>query len=120
MHSGNVAHSISGYGVIVQKPPYINEGAWGQEKRIYVTDCIEFSDFKGYKTQSALLHMGDDLVAHTSKVRDIVAIDASTGVMAFKSEGGHVEVSNSRFYGDENMPNLDCPVGDSSCQCITK
>jgi hypothetical protein len=115
VHSGNVAHSISGYGVIVQKP-YLND----EQKMIYVRNCIEFSDFKGYKTQSALVHMGDDERAHTSKVRDIVAIDASTGLMAFKSDSGHVEVSNSRFYGDENMPNLDCPAGDSSCQCIAK
>jgi len=84
-------------------------------------NCFEFSDFKGYKTQSALVNIGDDLGAQTSKVRDIVAIDASTGLKAFLSESGHVEVSNSMFYGDESMPNLDCPSeGDPCDQCITK
>jgi hypothetical protein len=65
--------------------------------------------------------MGDELGAHTNKVRDIVAIDANIGLIAsLSSESVHIEVSNSRFYGDENMPNLDCPVGDPSCQCISK
>jgi len=65
--------------------------------------------------------MGDDLGAKSNKVQDIVAIDASVGLMASLSPDSIlVEVSNSRFYGDENMPNLDCPVKDASCQCITK
>jgi len=82
VHSGNVAHSISGYGVIVQRPSKIYDN--DQNKWIHETsNCLEFSEFKGYKTQSALVHMGDDLGAHTSKVRDIVAIDASIGLMAF-------------------------------------
>jgi len=43
--------------------------------------------------------MGGGLGAKTNKVRDIVAIDASTGLMAFSSDSGHVEVSNAKFYG---------------------
>ena len=104
---GNVAHSISGYGVIVQKPKQTG-------------NCLEFSDFKGYKTRIAVVHMGGGLGARTNKVRDIVAIDASTGLMAFSSDSGHVEVSNSKFYGSQNMPNLDCPRGDNCDQCIEK
>jgi hypothetical protein len=92
VHSGNVAHSISGYGVIVQRPSIMEHISNGEEygsngyKWIPETgNCFEFSDFKGYKTQSALVNIGDDLGAHTSKVRDIVAIDASTGLKAFLS-----------------------------------
>lgn len=64
--------------------------------------------------------MGGGLGARTNKVRDIVAIDASTGLMAFSSKSGLVEVSNSRFYGSQDMPNLDCPRGDNCDQCIDK
>jgi len=98
VHSGNVAHSISGYGVIVQKA----ESTYS---------CLEFSDFKGYKTRIAVVHMGGGLGAHTNKVHDIVAIDASTGLMAFSSDGGEVEVYDSSFYG-EVIPNFDMPIFD--------
>lgn len=107
---GNVAHSISGYGVIVQKPKKM-------------ANCLEFSDFKGYKTRIAVVHMGGGLGATTNEVHDIVAIDASTGLMAFSSDSGHVKVYDNEFYGDQNMPNEDCPIlaGNPNCdQCIRK
>jgi len=112
-----VAHSISGYGVIVQRPgvidfkyeePYYN---WWT----YPRTCFEFNDFKGYKTKSALVYIGDDLQAIKIEVRDIVAIDASTGLKSFLSYSGDIEVSNSMFYGDENMLNLDCPSEGDPC-----
>jgi parallel beta-helix repeat protein len=72
---GNVAHSIGGYGVIVQRP----------EK---TEDCLEFSGFKGYKTRLAVVHMGGDLGAYINRIRDIVAIDAGLGLMAFLPNSG--------------------------------
>jgi len=96
IHTGNVAHSISGYGLIVQPP----KSASG--------DCLEWSDFKGYKTRIATVHMGGGLEAATNKIRDIVTIDSSTGLMGFGTSSGHVEVSDAIFHGGQNMPNKDC------------
>ena len=50
VHTGNVAHSISGYGLIVQ-PTDVE------------MDCAEFSDFKGYKTREGTMHMGGGIKA---------------------------------------------------------
>ena len=105
---GNIAHSISGYGVIVQGSKSIRG------------DCAEFSEFKGYKTRIAVVHMGGGLGYATNKVHSIVAIDSSTGLMAFGYESGHVEVSDALFYGGHNMPNKDCPNNDNCDQCIPK
>jgi parallel beta-helix repeat protein len=106
VHFGNVAHSIGGNGVIVQRP----------EK---TEDCLEFSGFKGYKTRLAVVHMGGDLGAYTNKIRDIVAIDAGFGLMAFLPNSGDVEVSNSIFYGDHQIGIHDCYGADCG-RCITK
>ena len=54
VHTGNVAHSISGYGLIVQPPV-------GSE-----LDCAEFSDFRGYKTRLGAMHMGGGIKSKTS------------------------------------------------------
>lgn len=110
IHTGNVAHSISGYGLIVQPP----KSASG--------DCLEWSDFKGYKTRIATVHMGGGLEAATNKIRDIVTIDSSTGLMGFGTSSGHVEVSDAIFHGGQNMPNKDCwDVNQPQCnQCIKK
>ena len=97
IHTGNVAHSISGYGLIVQKAnTKIDDG------------CVEWSEFKGYKTRLATVHMGGGTGAGLNKVRDIVTIDSYTGLMALGSSNGRVEVSDSIFYGSQNMPNKDC------------
>jgi len=98
VHFGNLAHSIDGYGVNVLKAETTN-------------DCLEFSDFKGYKTRRAVVHMAGDLGAHTHKVSEIFAIDAATGLMAFLPDSGHVEVSNSIFYGDQDI-NFDCEIDE--------
>lgn len=87
IHTGNVAHSISGYGLIVQKA--LKSGG----------NCYEWSDFKGYKTRIATVHMGGGLEKPENKIRDIVVIDSSTGLMAFGAGSGHVEVKDSVFYG---------------------
>ena len=86
VHYGNVAHSISGYGVIVTKK--------------YDSKCSEFSDFKGYKTRIATVHMGGGIGSAENIVSNIVTVDSSTGLMAFGKTGGHVLVKDSTFYGD--------------------
>ena len=106
VNSGNVAHSISGYGLIVQS------GGDGK--------CAEMSDFKGYKTRIAVVHMGGGVGTPIHKVRDVVAIDSSSGVIALGSGSGHVEVSDTMFYGSQDMPNKDCPHNNHCGQCIGK
>lgn len=105
VHTGNVAHSISGYGVIV------NEGAGS---------CSEFSDFKAYKTRIGTLHMGGGTGSATNVIHSIVSIDSIDGIMAFGSSGGHVEVRDSVIYGDQDMPNRDCPNADRCGACTKK
>ena len=96
-HTGNVAHSISGYGLIVQ-PPTVEE------------ICLKFSDFSGYKTRIGTMHMGGGLHAKEIEISNIVTIDSEAGLMAFGgTDDGKITVSNSVFYGGQNMPNLDCP-----------
>lgn len=108
VNSGNVAHSISGYGVIAQGS--------GQVKG----DCAEFSGFKGYKTRIATVHIGGGIKKKINQVRDIVAIDSATGVMALGLDHGHVEVYDSIFYGSQDMPNRDCPNNNNCGACMNK
>jgi hypothetical protein len=112
VHIGNLAHSVSGYGLIVS-PPVDNSQL----------DCAEFSSFNGYKNRMATMHMGGGVKAKKSIVADIVAIDSGTGLMAFGGkDDGRVEVKTSTFYGSYGMLNKDCPDSETSnCgQCIPK
>jgi len=85
IHTGNVAHSIAGYGVIVM------ESSAGS--------CAEFSDFKAYKTRMGGIHMGGSVGSSTNKLNNVVAVDCNSGIMAFGSGGGHIEVSDSVIIG---------------------
>ena len=105
VHVGNVAHSIEGWGVIIQNPDE-------------TTGCSEFSYFSGYKIRRAVMHMA--LYTHINKSRNIVTIDSSVGLMAFGGWNGHVEVSDSVFYGGKNMPNKDCWKNTKCGNCIGK
>lgn len=84
VHTGNIAHSVSGYGLIVAG------GAGG---------CSEFSDFKGYKMRIATIHMGGGTGSSKNVLHSIVSIDSAQGIMAFGASGGHVEVRDSTIYG---------------------
>ena len=106
VYTGNVAHSISGYGAIVDTPAS--------------ETCNEFSDFKGYKTRIATVHMGGGLKSALNKVHDIVSVDSAVGLMAFGSGSARVEVEDSIFYGAKDMENEDCPEGGSCAACISK
>lgn len=108
VNSGNIAHSISGYGAIAQGS--------GQ----FSGDCGEFSGFKGYKTRIATVHIGGGVGRKINQVRDIVTIDSSTGIMALGPDEGHVEVYDSIFYGSQDMPNKDCPNNDKCGACMNK
>jgi len=105
-HTGNIAHSISGYGVIVQGS--------GSEA------CSEFSHFGGYKNRIATAHMGGGTMSALNKLHDIVSIDSSDGIMAFGAEDGRVEVSNSKLIGNHDMPNLDCPTSERCSACLPR
>jgi hypothetical protein len=59
------------------------------------------------------------LISIENKIRDIIAIDAGLGLMAFLPNSGHVEVSNSIFYGDQSWLIPDC-FGADCDECITK
>lgn len=89
VHTGNVAHSISGYGFIVK------EAAAGS--------CSEFGDVKGYKNRIATVHMGGGLGAPTNMISNIVTVDSNIGLMAFGVSDGYVEVKDSTFYGNKDM-----------------
>lgn len=84
IHTGNVAHSMAGYGLIV------HDGAGA---------CSEFSDFKAYKIRMGGIHMGGALGSAKNYLHSVVTIDSSSGIMAFGMSGGHVEVANSVMYG---------------------
>jgi len=105
VHTGNVAHSTAGLGVIVYR------GAG---------DCSEFSDFKGYKTRLATVQMGGGIGAFTNKVRNIVTIDSYYGLMALGRAEGRVEVEDVIFYGGKDMKNLDCPDKSNCSVCIER
>ena len=54
--------------------------------------------------------MGGGLHAKEIEISNIVTIDSEAGLMAFGgTDDGKITVSNSVFYGGQNMPNLDCP-----------
>lgn len=104
-HTGNVAHSIAGYGVIVYTGP---------------AACTEFRQFAGYKNRRGDLHLGGGVGAAIHRVRDVTSIDSKVGVMALGAPAGRVEVSDSYFYGGRNMPNEDCPAGFDCTGCLER
>ena len=62
--------------------------------------------------------MGGGVGRGIHKIRDIVTIDSGSGLMSFGSGSGRVEVSDSVFYGKQNMPNLECwDKTKQNCQC---
>jgi len=83
-NTGNVAHSIAGYGLIV----HVGAGA-----------CSEFSDFKAYKIRMGAIHMGGSLGSAKNYLHSVVTVDSSSGIMAFGAGGGHIEVADSTIYG---------------------
>lgn len=102
---GNIAHSISGFGVIV------SSGA-GR--------CSEFSKFYGYKNQLATVHMGG-AVGSNNRARDNVSIDSGYGLAVFAASDGHVDVRENIIYGSKNMKNMDCPLAkDGKCGCSSR
>ena len=77
----NVAHSISGFGVIVSK------GGGG---------CNEFSDFSAYKIGVAAVEMG---VGGDNHVRNVVTIDSSIGIYMLGRAGTSIEMRDNILYG---------------------
>lgn len=105
-HTGNVAHSIAGYGLIVK-----GSGS---------SACSEFSDFGGYKNRIATVHMGGGTGSALNVLHDVTSIDSHDGIMALGSGNGRVEVSDSVIIGSQNMENLDCPNFDRCSACIPR
>ena len=104
----NVAHSISGYGLIVTKK--------------YSKKCSEFASFRGYKNRIATMQFGGNIGSDKQVTRDLISIDSKTGLMALGATGGKVEVVDSYIYGDKDLQNKDCWNDmDPNCeQCQTK
>ena len=94
----NVAHSISGFGVIVSA----GEGS-----------CSEFSKFYGYKNHLGTVHMGGGVSSH-NRLKECISIDSAEGFLVWSSS--HVEVVDNIVYGSQNMKNHDCPdAPDGRC-----
>jgi parallel beta-helix repeat protein len=85
-HFGNVAHSNSGYGMIVAKS--------------HSKKCSEFKGFKGYKNRFATMHMGGGVGSQLNIVRDLVAVDSAYGLMLLGSGSNRVEAYDSYIYGE--------------------
>lgn len=100
--SGNVAHSISGFGLIV---------IGGQQ----ASDCNQFDGFAGYKNQVADVQMSGAISSFRNELRNIVSIDSDYGIMAFPPDEGELEIKDSIMYGSMNMENQDCPLSNRSC-----
>lgn len=99
----NIAHSISGFGVIVY------QGAGG---------CSQFSDFKGYKNGLATVQMA---VSGKNLATDIVSVDSAIGIHVGGSSGSPVELSNNIIYGSQDMQNSDCPLSSTGkCGCVSR
>lgn len=81
----NLAHSISGFGVIV----FSGAGS-----------CSEFSKFKGYKNGLATVNMG---VSGKNLITDIVSVDSAFGINPMGSSGNPVEVRDNILYGSQDM-----------------
>lgn len=96
----NIAHSISGFGVIVTKDN---------------SRCNEFSDFSAYKIGIAAVEM---TVSGDNHVTNVVTIDSARGIHMMGSPGKNIEVRDNFLYGSQNMKNSDCPLSsDGMCGC---
>lgn len=99
--SGNVAHSISGYGAIALN---VNN------------KCTEVYDFKGYKCTQATIHLGS-ASGEENRARDIISADSHYGIAIMSGGEADVLVKDSVVYG-ENTDNADCPPGSRCDHCI--
>ena len=81
--------------------------------------CTEFSDFKGYKTRMAVVHMGGGLKSRTNMVTNVVTIDSNKGLMVFGKGNGRVHVEDVTIYGSKDMPNKDCFGSSPGCFACT-
>lgn len=97
----NVAHSVSGFGVIV-----LNGGG----------SCSEFSRFYGYKNHLATVHFGS---AGHARVKDVVSIDSKYGITVIP--GSFADVQYNTIYGSKDMENSDCPLSETGkCGCMSR
>jgi len=100
--SGNVAHSISGYGAI----------ALNMENN----SCTEVHDFKGYKCTQATIHLGTNS-KDENRAHNIISADSHYGIAIMSGGGADVHVKDSTIYG-ENIENADCPENSPCDHCI--
>lgn len=99
--SGNVAHSISGYGAIAKN---------------CANDCTLVSDFISYKVTQAAIMLGGP--SKMNRGKNLKSIDTVYGIGIFSAGGGDVEISDSQVYG-ELSDNKDCPPGSPCDHCIS-
>ena len=89
--SGNVAHSISGYGAIALNVD---------------NACTQVSDFTAYKVTEAAIMLGGP--SKINRGIRLNSIDTRYGVAVMSANGGQAEIIDSKIYG-ELTDNQDCP-----------
>ena len=98
--SGNVAHSISGYGGIALN---------------VANECTEVKSFTAYKcTEAAVMLGGPSGINRGTKIK---SIDTVYGIGIFSAGGGKAEIIDSQVYG-ELAENMDCPPGSPCDHCF--
>jgi len=97
----NIAHSISGYGVIAANVK---------------NDCTEVTDIVAYKvTEAAVMHGGPSRI---NRARRLVSVDTRYGI-AVHASFGVAEVNDCVSFG-EITDNADCPSGSPCDHCIDR
>jgi hypothetical protein len=91
----NIAHSISGFGAVPQKP---NKSRVG---------CTEVSNFSGFKNSMGTVHHA----AQTGELRckNITSVDSGIGISCIGAANEKVEISDSQIFGNYDLQMLDCP-----------
>lgn len=97
----NVAHSISGYGVIALN---------------VANDCSTIQDFTAYKVTEATIMIGGPSAINRGK--NIRSIDTRYGIGVFSAGGGQAQILDSFVYG-ELADNMDCPQGSPCDHCMS-
>jgi hypothetical protein len=100
--NNNVAHSISGYGMIAA-----NVG----------NTCTEIKDMAAYKVTEAAMFLGGP--SGTNRGKNLVSIDTRFGIGIHGSPGGTAELLDSISIS-EVFSNQDCPEGSPCDHCIDR
>ena len=94
--TGNVAHSISGYGAIARNVDTASA-------------CTEVKDFKAYKVSEAAIFLGG--ISSINRGKNLVTNSARYGFAIMSTSGNKVEILESHAYG-EIPENIDCLPGE--------